>query len=61
MADEREGGTQPPSSDSDDNVNPDIQVDLPDGKSIKIDLDVPEWILLIISGIVLVCTGVVSL
>ena len=60
MADERESDTQPPTNCPDSSVNPDIQIDRPDGTSIKIDFDFPEWIIVILVA-VLCSTGYIVL
>lgn len=51
MADERESGTQTPRDTSDDSVNPDLSVGLPDGKTIDIDLSPIEWVII---GIIII-------
>jgi hypothetical protein len=60
MVDERESDTQSTSDCPDSPVNPDIQIDRPDGTSIKIDFDFPEWIL-VIALAVLCSTGYIVL
>lgn len=54
MADERESGTQDPRDTPDPQVNPDLSVELPDGRIINIDFSPIEWIIIGVVVITLV-------